>query len=133
MKKQSNLQRGASACVFNYCSKCFHVLLIFLPLMIASCHNSVLDDLPSSEKVNVNLKVSSIEQIPFETTIRRITKAGSGEVSSLCSMLSFALYQNGERVTEVSQKLGDESFGYLNWTQWRWKGDYCWKCRQRRH
>lgn len=114
MTKQLNLRRGASACVFNYSSKCFHLLLIFLSLMMASCHSKIIDDLPNSDKVNVNLKVSSIEQIPFEVSMSSFTKATSGEVSSLCSMLSFTLYQDGERVTEVSQKLGDEIFGSLN-------------------
>ena len=77
-------------------------------LGVASCEkmNISASDV-GEEGVNVTVRVTSFEQIPF--TLSR-TRAS---VSDVCSRLNFLIYQNGERIRNEAQTIDDEGFGEI--------------------
>lgn len=77
-------------------------------LGVASCEkmNISASDV-GEEGVNVTVRVTSFEQVPF--TLSR-TRAS---VSDVCSRLNFLIYQNGERIRNEAQTIDDEGFGEI--------------------
>ena len=77
-------------------------------LLVASCEKMNLggrsDDADEGE-ANVVVRVMSFEQMPFSAA----TRAAVGDV---CNHLNFVVFdENGERVDQKNQELGDEGFG----------------------
>lgn len=81
---------------------------VMMVAVVSSCEKMSLSDdrkVGSQEKANVVLRVSRFEQTPFAPATRT-------EVGSLCSRINFLLYdEEGERVRQENQVLGDEDFG----------------------
>lgn len=83
------------------------VMMILMLTVLASCRkNSISEDVLSTEKMKVTLRVSQFEQMPFEKAIG--TKA---ELSSVCSRITFARFEEGAKEDMVTQEIGDEGFG----------------------
>ena len=57
-------------------------------------------------KANVVLRIGSIEQVPFE-----MARTRGRDVNGICSRLNFLVYQNGERIRQISQTSEDDGFG----------------------
>lgn len=91
------------------------ILLTVLLLCLTGCQKAIYDeDEPVTDgdgKVPVKLQVMKIEQVPFENT-QTSTRAAS--LSELCTRLNLVLYQNGERVTILTQTSSDPKFGTLS-------------------
>ena len=62
----------------------------------------------SSQDVNVTLRVTGFEQIPFEN--EGATRADE-DVVDLCSRLNFVIYSGADKVKSVAQKRGDKDYG----------------------
>lgn len=77
-------------------------------LLVASCEKMNLggrSDNADEGEANVVVRVMSFEQMPFSSA----TRAAVGDV---CSHLNFVVFdENGERVDQKNQELGDEGFG----------------------
>ena len=70
-----------------------------------SCEKMSLTDDDGDSRVNVVLRVGSIEQIPFPVTSR-------ATVEDLCTHLCFHIYDDaGIRVDYVNEKVGDANYG----------------------
>lgn len=79
-----------------------------LLLGVASCEKMNVSDADAGgEGVSVTVRVTSFEQVPF--TLSR-TRAS---VRDVCSRLNFLIYQNGERIRNEYQTIGDEGFGQI--------------------
>ena len=57
-------------------------------------------------RANVVLRVGSIEQVPFE-----MARTRGRDVNGICSRLNFLVYQDGERIRQISQTSEDDGFG----------------------
>lgn len=75
-------------------------------LLAASCEKMILGDGSSGdEDANVVVRIRSFEQTPFSSVTRT-------DVSDVCTRLNFVVFdENGERVDQKNQELGDEGFG----------------------
>ena len=73
-----------------------------------SCEKMTLSDDgdDGTQAANVVLRVGSIEQIPFE-----MSRTRGRDVNGVCSRLNFLVYQDGERIRQISQTSEDEGFG----------------------
>lgn len=92
---------------FNHSKFSLSVIMILMLTLLASCsEKSISKDAQSSEKMKVTLRVSHFEQVPFETAIG--TKA---DLSSVCSRITFARYEEGAKEDMVTQEIGEEGFG----------------------
>ena len=86
----------------------FGAFVFGVVLLVASCEKMNLggrsDDADEGE-ANVVVRVMSFEQMPFSAA----TRAAVGDV---CNHLNFVVFdENGERVDQKNQELGDEGFG----------------------
>jgi len=64
-----------------------------------------------ADSPNVTFRISTIEQIPFETATR------AAVLKEVCTHLNFLLYnESGERVSQVSQLIDEENFGEARFT-----------------
>ncbi len=73
----------------------------------ASCEKMVVGESDDDgSKANVVLRIGSVEQVPFEMTGTR-----GRDVNGICSRLNFLVYQDGERIRQVSQTSDEEGFG----------------------
>ena len=86
----------------------FWAFVFGVVLLVASCEKMNLggrsDDADEGE-ANVVVRVMSFEQMPFSAA----TRAAVGDV---CNHLNFVVFdENGERVDQKNQELGDEGFG----------------------
>lgn len=89
------------------------LLTLVVTLMLASCQQVVFDEekpVDDTSKSHITFNVSKIEQIDFV----RASLTRSQDITSLCSRLSLAVYQNGNRVSSVNQKSTDKDFGKLS-------------------
>ena len=85
-------------------------------LSVASCEKMNLGERSGGEdEANVVVHITSFEQVPFSTALRQAqepqgsTRAAIGDV---CNHLNFVVFDNdGERVDQKNQELGDEGFG----------------------
>ena len=80
--------------------------LALLVMLMTGCEKALMNEDESRDvsDANVFLKFSVFEQVPFGTrSVQNIT--------SLCSRLNIAFFQNGTKVKTVSQKQDDASFG----------------------
>ncbi len=82
------------------------VMTILMLMVLGSCRKSISEDVLSTDKMRVTLRVSHFEQVPFETAMS--TKA---DLSSVCSRITFARYENGAKEDMVTQEVGSEGFG----------------------
>lgn len=89
-------------------------LFFFLILIsLVSCSKIDLSDLENNEdhtgKVQVSFSVSGIEHIPFDNTQTR-----SSQLNSLCSRISFVIFQSGTKIKTIHQSSDDKTFGTLD-------------------
>ncbi len=86
---------------------CFGVML----LTGLSCEKMQVDESDASESPNVTVRISTIEQVPFETGTR------AAVLNEVCTHLNFLLYnESGTRVSQVTQAIEDENFGEARFT-----------------
>ena len=71
-----------------------------------SCEKMNVEDDEDGSKANVVLRIGSFEQVPFE-----MSKTRGRDVNGICSRLNFLVYQNGERIRQISQTSEDDGFG----------------------
>ena len=71
-----------------------------------SCEKMNVEDAGDGSKTNVVLRVGSIEQVPFE-----LSRTRGRDVNGVCSRLNFLVYQDGERIRQISQTSDDDVFG----------------------
>lgn len=87
------------------------LLLLIFPLLCSSCFSPSLEDVVTGSEgvdpdaVRVTFSITSIEQIPFGGIDTRAA------LSDLCSRITFAVFQDGAKVSNTSQLAGDASFG----------------------
>ena len=72
----------------------------------ASCEKMNVEDAEEESKANVVLRIGSVEQVPFE-----MARTRGRDVNGVCSRLNFLVYQDGERIRQISQTSEDEDFG----------------------
>lgn len=86
----------------------FGAALFGMVLLSASCEKMNLSGRSSNadeEDANVVVRITSFEQVPFSATTRTA-------VGDVCNHLNFVVFdENGERVDQKNQELGDEGFG----------------------
>lgn len=74
---------------------------------VASCEKMNVDGSDDNgSKANVVLRIGSVEQVPFE-----MAKTRGRDVNGVCSRLNFLVYQDGERIRQISQTSDEEGFG----------------------
>lgn len=73
---------------------------------VVSCEKMNLNDADDGSRANVVLRIGSIEQIPFE-----MARTRGRDVNGVCSRLNFLVYQDGERIRQISQMSDDDDFG----------------------
>ena len=88
---------------------CLYGAALFgMVLLTASCEKMNLSGRSNNAdegEANVVVRITSFEQVPFSAT----TRATVGDV---CNHLNFVVFdENGERVDQKNQELGDEGFG----------------------
>lgn len=88
---------------------CLYGAALFgMVLLTASCEKMNLSGRSNNAdegEANVVVRITSFEQVPFSAT----TRAAVGDV---CNHLNFVVFdENGERVDQKNQELGDEGFG----------------------
>ena len=72
----------------------------------ASCEKMNVESDDDGSKANVVLRVGSVEQVPFG-----MARTRGRDVNGICSRLNFLVYQDGERIRQISQTSEDEDFG----------------------
>ncbi len=86
----------------------FRAALFGMMLLLASCEKMNLSGRSSNADegdANVVVRITSFEQVPFSATTRTA-------VGDVCNHLNFVVFdENGERVDQKNQELGDEGFG----------------------
>jgi hypothetical protein len=88
---------------------CLYGAALFgMVLLTASCEKMNLSGRSNNAdegEANVVVRITSFEQVPFSAS----TRAAVGDV---CNHLNFVVFdENGERVDQKNQELGDEGFG----------------------
>jgi hypothetical protein len=74
---------------------------------VVSCEKMNVDGSDDDgSKANVVLRIGSVEQVPFE-----MAKTRGRDVNGVCSRLNFLVYQDGERIRQISQTSDEEGFG----------------------
>jgi hypothetical protein len=84
------------------------LLLLGATLCLFACEKPYSGEEAIEKNSNVILRVSSLEQIPFEG---EVTARAEGDVTDICSRLNIAIYQDGEKVKALAQKRGDTDYG----------------------
>ena len=86
----------------------FGAALFGMVLLSASCEKMNLSGRSSNADegdANVVVRITSFEQVPFSATTRTA-------VGDVCNHMNFVVFdENGERVDQKNQELGDEGFG----------------------
>ena len=81
------------------------LMAIVAVLLLSSCEKVVMEEPETPEEhVNLILRITGFEQIPFDTR-------ASTDITELCSRISFVLFKDGDKVKELKQKSGDSDFG----------------------
>lgn len=94
----------------------FPLALMTSVALLFSCQKAFVEEDGQSgnsegDLVTFKLRVAQLEEQPFEVT----SYAGrSTDISSLCSRVSMAVYQKGEKVKQINQLTGDSDFGTLS-------------------
>ena len=88
--------------------KAYHLFLCAVAVCLCSCEKPYLGEDAIEAGANVILRVTSMEQIPFDGEV--ISRADES-VTKLCSRLNFAIYQGDEKVKSLAQKQGDADYG----------------------
>ena len=88
--------------------KAYHLFLCAVVVCLWSCEKPYLGEDAIETGANVILRVTSMEQIPFDGEM--VSRADEA-VTKLCSRLNFAIYQGGDKVKALAQKQGDTGFG----------------------
>ena len=84
-------------------------LLVLSLVLLTGCEKTLLDEQESQPDGNVVLKLSTYEQIPFNTRSMQ-------DIRQLCTRVNVAFFRNGTKVKTVSQKADDSSFGTVSLT-----------------
>lgn len=98
-------------------NKLFSCLAGMLLLLTFSCEKLYLPNEQSKgedSNGNVTLCVSAFEQMPFTQSGKQqslLQMRASRPIKGLCARLNFAVFQNGEKVKNISQKSDDSGFG----------------------
>lgn len=98
-------------------NKLFSCLAGMLLLLTFSCEKLYLPNEQSKgedSNGNVTLCVSAFEQMPFTQLGKQqsfLQMRASRPIKGLCARLNFAVFQNGEKVKNISQKSDDSGFG----------------------
>lgn len=88
--------------------KCKTLFFCMVALCLAACEKPYAGEEAYEPQANLILRVSSLEQIPFDG---EMTSRADGAVTDFCSRLNFAIYQDGEKVKALAQKQGDTDYG----------------------
>lgn len=88
--------------------KAYHLFLCAVVVCLWSCEKPYLGEDAIEPSANVILRVTSMEQIPFDGEM--VSRADEA-VTKLCSRLNFAIYQGDEKVKSLAQKQGDSDYG----------------------
>ena len=81
------------------------LMAIVAVLLLSSCEKVVMEEPETPEEhVNLLLRITGFEQIPFDTR-------ASTDITELCSRISFVLFKDGDKIKELKQKSGDSDFG----------------------
>lgn len=95
-----------------------HLLRLFAFVLLCvtflSCQKAVFDEEDDGGKTSgsamLRFRVSQFEQMPFD--VSDATRATN--VGETCSVLNFAVYQDGKKVTQINQKNTDSDFGTID-------------------
>lgn len=80
--------------------------------VLTSCEKAVLDESSYEEASNVVLRITSFEQIPFsDNNVQKSTRSTQQSITELCTRISFVFFKGDEKVKDINQETGDESFG----------------------
>lgn len=71
-----------------------------------SCEKMNVEDASDGSKTNVVLRIGTVEQVPFE-----LSRTRGRDMNGVCSRLNFLVYQDGERIRQISQSSDDDVFG----------------------
>lgn len=90
-------------------------MFTMLAIAFISCEKVVLPDADDNGKqhesgISISFTIANIEQVSFDDGV---TKTRSTAISSMCSRITFAFFQDGEKIKQVSQKSSDSGFGSL--------------------
>lgn len=90
-------------------------MMVMLAVAFISCEKVELPNADNSGKqqedgVSISFTIAKIEQVAFNDGV---TQTRATEITNLCSRITFAFFQNGEKVKQVSQKSSDSGFGSL--------------------
>lgn len=92
----------------------YSCVLMLVEAMLASCEKVVLDDDKQSTAQDgdqlrtVSIRVQEVNDDWHSGTTRSLVN-----ISEVCTKVCFAFYQDGKRVSNKNQSLGDEEFGSL--------------------
>lgn len=92
-------------------------MLVMLAVAFISCEKVELPTNDNNGKepdggINIKFTISNIEQISFDDG--QSTSRASKDISELCCRITYAFFQNNEKVKMVSQKSGETGFGSLS-------------------
>lgn len=107
--------------------KLFRIISILLVcLSLTACEKVTLDELLGDDKqeenggknettgdASVKIKVRSIESLAYNGQTKA---AGDTPLEDVCSRVTVALYQNGERIYYKNQKSSDSGYGTVNFS-----------------
>lgn len=93
----------------------YYLFLLCCCLSFTSCQKGYVGDDDSTvgsqnDKIKLELNVAKLGDADFEKTYQ---VSRSTDVTTFCTRLSVAVYQNGNRVKQINQTSSDENFGKI--------------------
>lgn len=90
-------------------------MTVMLAVAFISCEKVELPNAdnngnPQEDGVSISFTIANIEQVAFNDGV---TQTRAAAITSLCSRITFAFFQNDEKIKQVSQKASDNGFGSL--------------------
>lgn len=88
-------------------------MTVMLAVAFISCEKvelpSTNNEKPQEDGVSICFTISNIEQVAFDNGMVNTRAA----ITDLCSRITFAFFQDDEKIKQVSQKASDDGFGNL--------------------
>lgn len=88
-------------------------MTVMLAVAFISCEKvelpSTNNEKPQEDGVRICFTISNIEQVAFDNGMVNTRAA----ITDLCSRITFAFFQDDEKIKQVSQKASDDGFGNL--------------------
>ena len=89
-------------------------MTVMLAIVFISCEKATLPDADGNgnqqeDGISINFSIANIEQVAFDDGVTKTRAA----IADMCSRITFAFFQNDEKVKQVSQKASDTGFGNL--------------------